>query len=141
MAGVVVDSCVVAKWVLAEPDQDQAEKLIDGESSGTELLVLDLAFTEVASAVWKRHRLGQMNECDASAALKDLFRCPVTVEQSIPLVNSALEIAMKYGRSVYDALFVALVAKTGFAGVTADVPLFNAVRVDFPAIVLLRDWK
>ncbi len=72
MSDIVVDSCVVAKWVLPEPDTD------------------------------------------------------------------AFEIAVKYDRSAYDALFVALSQKLGVPGVTADEPLFHAVHADFPHIELLR---
>src|SRR4051812_25291685 len=136
MDGIVVDSSVVAKWVLSEPDEDKAESLLDAERSGTKLVVLDLAFTEVASAIWKQHRLRRMSHDDAMAVLHDLFECALTIEQGISLVPSSLEIAMKYNRSVYDALFVALVSKTGFVRVTADVPLYNAVHSHFPSIVL-----
>ena len=38
---------------------------------------------------------------------------------------------MKYHRSVYDALFVALTQDLGLPGITADEPLYNAVHVDF----------
>ena len=43
---------------------------------------------------------------------------------------------MKYDRSIYDALFVALAADLKLPGVTTDEPLYRAVSADFPQVVL-----
>jgi predicted nucleic acid-binding protein len=56
------------------------------------------------------------------------------------LVKPALEIAAKYDRAVYDALFVVLCQDLQLPGVTADEPLYNAIHPDFPQIILLRNW-
>ena len=55
-------------------------------------------------------------------------------------MDEAFEIAVKYDRAFYDALFVALVQDLGVQGVMADVPLYNTTHADFPQIILLRDW-
>ena len=57
------------------------------------------------------------------------------------LLQPAFEIAVKYDRAIYDALFVALAQDLRLPGVTADEPLWRAVHADFPNIVLLRDWR
>jgi predicted nucleic acid-binding protein len=62
------------------------------------------------------------------------------VETAVRLLKPALEIAAKYHRAVYDALFVALCQDLGLQGVTADEPLVNAIHIDFPQIILLRNW-
>ena len=64
---------------------------------------------------------------------------PVSAEPAFPLLDPALEIAMKYHRPVYDTLFVALTEKLGSSGVTADEPLYNAVKADYAQIILLRN--
>jgi predicted nucleic acid-binding protein len=47
MFDVVVDSSAAAKWVLDEPDSDQADRLmLDAAAAGTRLIVLDLALVE-----------------------------------------------------------------------------------------------
>jgi len=52
MSDMVLDSSVVAKWVLPEPDSAQAQRLISEVAiQGERLIVLDLAFTEVANAI------------------------------------------------------------------------------------------
>ena len=113
---------------------------IAATAGGTQLIVLDLVFAEVVNAIWSRHR-GKLMLPEAERALQTLLRVPVQPEPARPLLESALEIGIRYDRAIYDALFVALVKKTGFQGVTADEPLYNAVRADYPTIVLLRDWK
>lgn len=56
MTDVVVDSSVVAKWILPEADSGQAQRVIsDVASQGHRLIVLDLVFPEVANAIWKQY--------------------------------------------------------------------------------------
>lgn len=77
---------------------------------------------------------------EARQFLDGLLQCPVHVEPASRVLESGFEIAAKYGRAVYDALFVALAENLGLQGVTADEPLYRAVSGDIPGIVLLRDW-
>jgi predicted nucleic acid-binding protein len=52
MSDTVVDSSVVAKWILPEPDSAQAQRLItEVAAAGERLVVLHLAFPEVANAI------------------------------------------------------------------------------------------
>ncbi len=142
MSDVVVDSSVVAKWILPEPDSAQAQRLISEVAiQGERLIVLDLAFTEVANAIWKRYRQRLVTAEEAGHLLDSLLRVPIQVEPASRLLAPALQIAMTYDRPVYDALFVALVGELQVAGVTADEPLYNTVRAGFPRVVLLRDWS
>ena len=73
-------------------------------------------------------------------ALQVLFGLSLHIEPARPLFSPALEIAMKYDRAFYDALFVALVQRLNLPSVTADESLHRAVQGDFPQIKLLRDW-
>ena len=139
MSAIVVDSCVVVKWIVPEPDSDKARGLLsEAVSAGDELCVLDIAPAEVVNAIWKRQHRGLTTMEEAKGFLEDMGDLPVRVEPSAPLLTAAFEIAVKYDRSVYDALFVALSRKLGVRGVTADEPLFNAIKGDFPNIALLR---
>ena len=141
MSDVVVDSSVVAKWFLPEPDSALADRLIaEVPPRGDRLVVLDLALVEVANAIWKQQHRGLTTPLETQQSLDDLLAVPVHVEPAIPRLRRALEIAQAYGRAVYDALFVALAEELGLTGVTADEPLHRAVHADFPQIVLLRDW-
>ncbi len=141
MSDIVVDSSVVTKWILAEPDSVHAQRLItEVPAAGDRLVVLDLVRPEVANAIWKQYRRKILTIDEAPKCLAVLARIPVHVEPALRLLDPALEIAMKYDRAVYDALFVALARDLGLKGVTADVPLYNTTHTDFPEIILLRDW-
>jgi predicted nucleic acid-binding protein len=141
MSDTVVDSCVAAKWILPEHDSSQALRLISEVALvGERLIVFDLAFPEIGNSIWKRLHRGLATLAEARQFLDELLRSPVDIEPAHRLHRSALEIAAKYGRSFYDALFVALTQDLGLPGVTSDEPLFQAVHADFPQIILLRDW-
>ncbi len=141
MSDTVVDSSVAAKWILPEPDSPQADRLItEVAQKGERLIVLDLAFVEIANAIWKRYHRGLATLDESRQFLDKLLRSPVHVVPANRLLKPALEIAAKYDRAIYDALFVALAQDLGLSGVTADEPLCNAIHADFPQIVLLRDW-
>ena len=142
MSDVIVDSCVVAKWVLAETDSDQAEHLFQSvRAADGRLIVLDIAVAEAANAVWKQYHRGLLSLSDAGRFFKDVWAAPVEIQAAHRLLTAAFEIAIQYDRSVYDALFVALTQNLQLPGVTADEPLWTAVHADFPNILLLRDWQ
>ena len=141
MSDAVVDSSVAAKWILPESDSAQADRLItEVVLKGERLVVLDLALIEVGNSIWKLRHRALATPDEARQFLDKLLRIPVHVEPARRLLKPALEIAMKYDRAVYDALFVALCQDLRLPGVTADEPLYNAVGADFPQIMLLRNW-
>jgi predicted nucleic acid-binding protein len=56
MSDTIVDSSVVAKWIVKETDSPHAQRLISEITlKGEHLIVLDLAFVEVTNAIWKLH--------------------------------------------------------------------------------------
>lgn len=136
----VVDSSVVAKWVLPEADSPLAQQLLsDAATTGARLFILDLALAEVANAVWKRSRQHLITTEEAKRACEVLLRMQVEIVPASRVLPAALQIAIRYDRAVYDALFVALAEELQVRGVTADEPLFNVVHTDFPRILLLRN--
>ena len=141
MSHTIVDSSVVAKWVLPETDSAHAKLLIaEIALKGERLIILDLALVEVANAIWKKHHRGLTTLEEARQALDDLLQVPVHAEAANRLLKPALEIAAKYDLAVYDSLFVALCQDLGLPGVTADEPLHRVIHNDFPQIDLLRNW-
>ena len=141
MSDVVVDSCVIAKWVLPETDSAQAMRLLTSVVGGNErLFALDIALIEAMNAVWGRHHRRLISTEDAHGFVSDLLDTPVHFQLADRLLKAAFEIAVKYNRAIYDALFVALAQDLRLPGVTADEPLWQAVHADFPNIILLQDW-
>ena len=126
MSDIVVNSSVVAKWVLAEADSSEALDLFaEAHTNGDRLVVIDLVFPEVGNAICTKHRRGLISADEARGCLRDLLRCPVHIEPVMPLLGRALEIGLQYGRALYDALFVALSESLDAEAVTADEPLYN----------------
>jgi predicted nucleic acid-binding protein len=141
MSDTLVDSSVVAKWILPEADSAHAQRLItDVAGAGERLIILDLVFPEVANAIWKQHLRGLITPDEANDFLDTLLHIPVSVEPAFRLLGPAMQIAVKYRRAVYDALFVALAQDFDIPAITADEPLVSVVQADFPRITLLRDW-
>lgn len=101
------------------------------------MIILDLALVEVTNAIWKRSHRNLLSTDEATR----LLGIPVRVEPARPLLIPALDIAIRHGRAVYDALFVALVHQAGLPGVTTDEPLYDAVHGAFSQVTLLRDWQ
>lgn len=142
MKDLILDSSVVAKWILPEPDSSDALELVSEVLGlGQRLVTLDLAYPETANAIWKWHRQGLGSLADAEQCLDSLLHAPLHVEPAIRFVASAFQIATKHDRAVYDALFVAAARGLSLPGITADERLFHSVGSDFPEIVLLRDWR
>jgi predicted nucleic acid-binding protein len=141
MSNIVVDSSVVAKWFIPESDSPKAKAMVlDSARAGTNLIVLDLAFAEVTNVLWKKFRQKLMTADQVRDSLAEMQTAPLEVTPVTRLLPTALEIAMKYDRAVYDALFVSLAQNLALRAVTADERLYNAVHQDFPNIVLLRNW-
>lgn len=140
-SNVVIDSCVVAKWILPEADSHKAQQVLsDIAQSGGRPIVLDLAFAEVANAIWKQWHRGLITRDEAQQFLLDLETLPVLVQPARIHLRLAFAIAVQCDRSVYDALCVAAARELGTRAVTADQPLKNAVRNDYPEVVLLQEW-
>jgi len=141
MNDIVVDSSVVAKWILPESDSAEALGLVSEITLRQgRLVVLDLAIVEVANAIGKRYHQGLATAEESRQFLDSLIRAPVHVEPALRFLSQALEIAVEYHRAIYDALFVALAQELRMPGVTADEPLFRSLHADFPQIALMRGW-
>ena len=139
---IVVDSSVVAKWILTESDSALAFQLVtDISNRGGHLHVLDLGIIETANAVRNAQHRKLMSEADARVRIAKLLAMSFQIEPAFNRLAMAAEFAIKYSTSVYDALFVALAHELSIQGVTADVPLYKRVSKDFPEIILLQDWK
>lgn len=133
----VVDSSVVAKWVLAESDSAHALRVVtDAAARGEQLHVIDFAMIEVANVIWTRHHRGLLTLTESQQAMTLLRRAAVSVRPSLPLLDSAFDISLRFDIAVYDALFVAAARGQRCHGVTADEPLVRAV----PEIKLLKNW-
>jgi predicted nucleic acid-binding protein len=121
----VVDASVIAAAYFQEQFADEAISLL---ASGRSLHAPDLVISEVASVIWKRHRRNEIDHTEAVGLLADFRTLPLSITSSDELIESALELALRTERTVYDCLYLALAVKTESAMVSADKRLVNALR-------------
>ena len=123
---LVVDASVVIKWHVSEIHADVARRLLADDVP--ELHAPDLMFPEVGNILWKKIRRGDLTEEHASRIAYLLTVAPLEIHSSAPLVEAALEIATRTGRTVYDSMYMALAVKLKCRAVTADERLYNALK-------------
>src|SRR5262249_46818336 len=82
----------------------------------------------VGNILWKKVRRGDLREDEARRIGRLVAAAPLTVHPSAPLLEAALEIAMRTGRTVYDSQYVALAMQLDSRLVTADERLYNALK-------------
>jgi len=117
MKPCVVDASVVAAAFFQEDHAQAARALL---ASGRELHAPDLLLAEVANAIWKRHRRGEINEAEARALLADCLRLPIAIAPSGDLVEAALDLALRTNRTAYDCLYLAFAVRTKAVLVSGD---------------------
>jgi len=124
MKPCVVDASVVAAAFFQEEFADEARTLL---VSGCQLRTPDLIYAEVANAIWKRQRRGEINEEEAGQLLADFLSLPLLVTPSNKLIGPALPLAIQTGCTVYDCLYLALAVDQACPLITGDRRLVNAL--------------
>jgi predicted nucleic acid-binding protein len=140
----VVDASNVLKWFLPEPDSAAADFLLEKFlNDEVELLAPDLMLVEAASALWKRTMVRKELSAANEATLidRDLLTLPLSLRASVAVADAALQAALKYNHSVYDALCCALAIEHRCDFVTADQALANKLQGVFPFIMHLSAIK
>ena len=141
MRFLIVDASVVIKWFLVEPLADVALRLLDVEKT---FLAPDHLFAETTNAVWKKVRRGEISADFGRHVIKEIDVTGVAIQtvSCRELAGEAFNIAAVYGRSIYDAMYVALAMQRKTRLVTADDRLYNTlVKSDLaPHIQSLRDY-
>ena len=123
MSAFVVDASVAVKWLLPEPNDAQALRLLHGH----DLLAPDLVFVEVASALAKRVRRQEATVAETMRAMEYLGAVHIQVQPAQPLLPLALELASRFGRTVYDSVYLAVAMIRHCPLVTADRRLYKAL--------------
>jgi predicted nucleic acid-binding protein len=117
---IVLDSTAVSALFFRDPSSDRVEaalKRFDG------LLTLDLAFAEVGNVAWKRISLFKEDYVTNSRALSaavDFITNACRVTESREMLPKALDVAVKHGIPIYDALFLSLASGAKTRLLTTD---------------------
>lgn len=117
------------KLFLEQPGSDQADalfaRLITDAQART--YAPDLIYGECANALAKYVRLRGLSAAEARKSLNALVGLGLVAVPTVELVNDALDVALKYQITGYDACNVALAGRLKIPLVTADERLCNAV--------------
>jgi predicted nucleic acid-binding protein len=119
---LVVDTSVVLKIYVEEPESERAEALVGGD-----LVAPDWVLAEVANALWKKVMKGEITSDHAIGVLPQLSEA-VALYPAAELSEPALEAALELRHPVYDGLFLVLAEQLSADLVTADLRLIDACR-------------
>lgn len=118
----VVDASVGIKLFVAEPLSDEAHVLFGrlAAEPPARFHVPDLFYIECANILWKYVRRLGLAEEEAGLSVEQLGQLALHSTPTAGLAADALEIAMHYDLTAYDAAYVALGARMGLPLITAD---------------------
>lgn len=106
MTGIVIDSSILAKFILREEGWERIRDVISRKP-----YTLELAMEEVVNVIWRRITLlADISIEKAFILLSDLLEMKKTlliVEPQDHYLNQALKIAVENKISIYDVLFIA----------------------------------
>ncbi|MCZ7649086.1 MAG: type II toxin-antitoxin system VapC family toxin [Planctomycetota bacterium] len=129
MKRAVLDASVAIKLYFQEEHSEAAERCV---RLIPEVLAPDLIWAEMGNVVWKRQRRGDLSGADAASVVRSFLTLPLQIHPASGLLADALELAVKFDRSVYDGLYLALALKTRSILISADKRFVNALK-DTPA--------
>jgi predicted nucleic acid-binding protein len=142
MTDLVIDSGVSVKWFLAENDSVKALQILkEYRNNKVSFLAPNLIYAEFGNVIWKKQIFQGLDPNDADYAIRQFKKINFVLTSVTALFDEAFRIAVKHKRTFYDSLYLALSVRENCSFVTADEKFYNAVRRDFPKIILLTDWQ
>ncbi len=142
MKNLVIDSGVAVKWFIEEDDSHIVQLIYDEyESDNLSFLAPDLIYAEFGNIVWKKLIFRNLDSEDANFAVQRFKKISFTLTPTTSLFNDAFKIAVRYKRTFYDSLYLALSVRENCGFVTADEKFYNSIDKDFPETILLANWQ
>ena len=120
----VVDASVAVKWLVVEEDADVAQELA---TSGQDLHAPRLMASEVANALWRKTRAGEIARGAAGVLLANVPDMPVRWGSDEAVSADAVRLALALDRPIYDCVYLALAHRIGAVMLTADLRFANAL--------------
>lgn len=124
---MIVDASVILRAFFPDEAQPQAQAVLRDHVAGrVELRAPDLLPYELANAVWQAERRGRISAGQASEIIQAMAGLQIEI---LPLEwGEMMPLARRFGRSAYDAAYLALAEKLGEPLITGDGHLYNAVQ-------------
>jgi predicted nucleic acid-binding protein len=125
----VVDASVGVKWYVPEVHSERALSLLEAQqNTNLAIHVPDLFLAGTGNILWKKVRRKEISEREAAGISRALLAVPKTSYPTEILMPTALDIACRSGRTVYDSLYLALAALIDSPLITADQRLFRSLK-------------
>ena len=122
----VVDASIAVAWTFPDESNADADALLDEISNGDRLgFVPQHWHLEVRNAALMGERRGRIDWDDAALVLQFLNGIPLTTDDDARL-DAALDLARRYDLTIYDAVYLELALRAGFALATLDAKLRRA---------------
>jgi predicted nucleic acid-binding protein len=144
MKQVILDTNIIVKLLLDEPDSQEAYKLFAHlQQEGYRVSAPDYMRLEVYSVIRKTEERGEIGDKDARRA-RDLLQ-ELLVEYVLlddDLLNQSYQFAQKMGLYVvYDCLFLSVALRKEATFVSNDTKFISAARTLYPSVCTLRSWE
>jgi len=141
---LVMDASVLIKFYVPEILSDRAERLLAKvEKQDIDLLVPDLIYLEAGNILWKKQRLKELTRSEVEEITDAVLSLPLKIEASKSLLPLAVNIAIAYGITVYDASYLSLAKVYETTLMTADRRLVDVLaKTDLKdSIIWLGSYK
>jgi len=126
---LVIDASVLVKFFLPEILSGQAETLLSRVEEGEiKLRAPDLILPESGNILWKKYRRKELDRSEVGKISGLIESFPLSLEPSKPLMPLAVELAMAYGITVYDSMYLGVAKIFACALITADRKLVEQIR-------------
>jgi predicted nucleic acid-binding protein len=129
----VVDASVAVQWFAREPGSDAAAALLEGNQP---LVAPDIMPLEVANALWKKFRRGDVPAGDLQPAVTRILASDITLVPTLALLERAVRLAIEISHPVYDCAYLVLAKERGAPLASNDERLRAAARARG-----LRVWR
>ncbi|MBW4681103.1 MAG: type II toxin-antitoxin system VapC family toxin [Microcoleus vaginatus WJT46-NPBG5] len=138
----VVDASVGIKQFVPDPLSSKVNQLFAHLTiPGTEFFIPDLFYIEIANILWKYVRAKLYAVADVPADLASVKSMSLRVTSTAELMKEAVNIAINYGISAYDASYVALSLRVTAPLLTLDQKLVNSLATAPYDVRLFTDFS
>ena len=140
---LIIDASVLVKFFVPEVLSSKAEQLLASVEKGSvRLFAPDLIYAEAGNTLWKKHRLKELTQSEVGKITNLIISIPLKVEPSKALFPLAIDIAIAYDVTVYDALYLSVAKVYETQMMTADSKLFDlAAKTDLKkSVTWLGSW-
>lgn len=124
----IIDANVGIKRFIADPLTPKVNLLLEHLNfAKTEIYIPELFYIETANIFWKYVRAGMYEFREVQADLATLKTFPLRVVSMAELMEEAVNIAVAYNISAYDASYIALSQRVNAPLLTLDRRLVNTL--------------